>query len=422
MQKSYLTRRQLLQKLYTIAGSTVLAGTVPWLSLLNAETVVSKSPSNMVSLGMIGVGSRGSKLLQHLNTIAGVRITAVCDDYKPHYDRAIELTDGKAKGYTDYRNLFERNDIDAVVIATPLHLHARMTIDAFDAGKHVFCEKALVKTIQECNQLKAAYNKTDRILHVGHQRMFDICFLEALEKIKAGEIGPITQVKAWWHRNDNWRRPVPSANLERKINWRLYREYSLGLMTELASHHLQVANWFLATNPLKVMGSGSINFWKDGREVYDNVNLVYEYPDGVHMIYDSLISNKLYGCQIQFMGNKGTIEADTNRIICEKLPEPAGILQLINDIEHKVFDPIPLGGASWVPETASKYYGEYIVDKRNIPDSTQLSLEAFVESVRRKERLPDMFYQGLNASIASILGDKAMRTNEIVDFSKAIVI
>jgi len=418
MGNMYLTRRQLFEKLYSIAGSAALAGVVPWVDLLHADTI-KNSASECVSIGIIGVGSRGSKLLKHLKTIPNVRITAVCDDYQPHYDRALKLTDGKAVGYKDYRKLLERQDIDAVVIATPLHLHVSMTIDAFIAGKDVFCEKALAKTIDECIRLKEAYYKSRKILHVGHQRMFDVCYLEALKKIKAGEIGKITQIKAWWHRNNNWRREVPSPELERKINWRLYKEYSLGLMTELASHHIQVANWFTGTTPLKVMGSGSINFWQDGREVYDNVNLVYEYPGGVHLIYDSLISNKLYGLQIQLMGNKGTIEMETNKIYSETFPEPAGILQLINDIEHKVFDPLPIGGASWVPGTASGYYGEYIVDKRNLPDSTQLSMEAFVESVRQQKRIPDMFEQAMNAAIASILGNEAMEKDEIIYFSKA---
>ena len=108
-----------------------------------------------------------------------------------------------------------------------------------------------------------------------------------IEFIRAGQLGNITQIRAYWHRNNDWRRTVPSPELEKKINWRLYKEFSCGLMTELASHQIQVANWALGEFPDKIMGAGSINYWKDGREVHDNVNLVYTYPGGTQLIYDS---------------------------------------------------------------------------------------------------------------------------------------
>src|SRR5512138_1431800 len=134
-----------------------------------------------------------------------------------------------------------------------------------------------------------------RVFQIGHQRLFSPTFVRGHELIRAGTIGNITQIRAYWHRNRDWRNPVPSPALERTLNWRLYRAYSCGLMTELASHHLQVSNWYLDAWPLSVVGYGAINHWKDGREVYDTVNLVYRYRDGVHLVYDSLISNKFYG-------------------------------------------------------------------------------------------------------------------------------
>ena len=418
--KLIVSRRQLIQGLSVIAGSAAINGAAPWISLLNAESPEHVSPNNKVNIGIIGPGSRGHYLMSHLKTVPFVNIVAVCDDYQPHLDRAVKHTDNKAKPYTDYRKMLEQKDIDAVVIATPLHLHAQICLAAFDAGKHVFCEKSLTKTVQESVDIKKAQEKTGKILHVGHQRMFNIRYLQAMEDIKAGKIGNIKQIRAYWHRNNDWRRHVPSPELERKINWRLYREYSLGLMTELASHHIQVVNWFLGTTPLTVRGCGSINHWKDGREVYDNVNLVYEYPEGVHFVYDSMISNRHYGLEIQILGDKGLYELETGKFYSENPPAPSGIRQLINDIEHDIFDPLPLGGASWVPETAVKYQGEWIVDKRqeDIPNDTKLSLEAFAESVRNNKPIPQMCEQALASSVGTILGDEAMIRNEIIDFSK----
>ena len=190
-------------------------------------------------------------------------------------------------------------------------------------------------------------------------------------------------------------------------------------MTELASHHLQIANWFLGATPIEVMGSGSINFWKDGRELYDNVNLVYVYPNGVHVIYDSLLSNKRHGSEIQLLGAKGSIDLETSRVFSEKPPVAPGIRQLVNDLERKAFGALPIGGASWVPETASVNKGAPVLDKPSsqIPDSTQLSLEAFVNSVRDNKVIPGLAEHGLNSAIAVILGQQAMETRRIVNFA-----
>jgi predicted dehydrogenase len=417
-----ITRRELIQGMSAIAGSTLLANSLPWISVLNAQTAARVSASDKVNLAIIGPGDRGTYLMKLLFKIPSANIVAVCDDYPPYLQRAVEMTGGKAAGYADYHAMLERKDINGVIIATPLHLHTRMCLDCFDAGLHVFCEKALTKTIDEALVLEQAQKKTGRILQTGHQRMFDIRYLKAFEAMKSGKLGKITQIRAFWHRNNNWRRPVPSPELERKINWRLYREYSLGLMTELASHHLQVTNWFLESAPLSCMGSGSINYWQDGREVYDNVNVIYRYPNGVHVVYDSMISNRRHGLEIQILGDKGGYDLEAGKFYSEQPPTPPGILQLINDVEHKIFDPLPLGGSSWVPETAMDYKGDWIVNKRlkDFPNETGLSLEAFIESIRTDKPIAGMAEQGIDASIACILGDTAMQRNEIIDFSKEV--
>lgn len=128
--------------------------------------------------------------------------------------------------------------------------------------------------------------------------------------IHAGTFGEINAIRTFWNRNGDWRRSVPSPNLERLINWRLYKEFSKGLMTELACHQLQIGSWALRKIPEKVMGHGAITYWKDGRDVYDNVSCVYVFDDGVKMTFDSVISNKFYGLEEQIMGNLGTVEPE----------------------------------------------------------------------------------------------------------------
>jgi predicted dehydrogenase len=430
MEKNQLeSRREFLKKLSFFAGSGLLMTAAPGMSFAEALQDNKKSPNDRIRIGIIGVGSRGRYHVLVLNQMPEVEITAVCDNYPPNYDRAKNLTNGKAEAYWDYRELLAKNKPDAVVIATPLHEHAQMTIDALKSGCHVLCEKSMAITTDESIAMAKAQQETGKVLFVGHQRRWDIKYLKAKEMADSGFFGKITQIRAWWHRNNDWRRAVPKNHfpnhpnwkldpeyptLEHKVNHRLYREYSRGLMTELASHQIHVANWFMNKLPIAVRGSGSINYWYDGREVFDNVNLVYDYPGGVHLIYDSMTSNKQYSLEEQIMGVKGAFELENGKYFYESPPAAPGILQMINEIEHQIFDNVPLGGKSWVPESAADTSGEFFTDDYPLPNSTQLQNEAFLECIRKNKIIPGLLEEYLYATIASLMGDEAMMKNETV--------
>lgn len=399
-------RREFLKRLAAFASSSSLVAGLSWWSPLRAAPV-GDAPSDRVRLGLIGPGSRGRLHLAHLLITPGVEVAALCDDYEPHLLAGLKLVPG-AKGFSDYRKMLEMPGLDGILIATPLYLHARMCLDAFAAGQNVFCEKSLAYTIEECQAIADAHRGSSKVFQIGHQRLFSPVFLRALELVRDGRIGQITQIRAYWHRNGDWRRPVPNPSLERRINWRLYRDYSCGLMTELASHHMQVANWFLGTHPASCAGYGSINYWKDGREVYDNVNVVYRYDNGVNVVYDSVTSNAFYGSEIQIMGPKGTIEAETGRIFAEK-PTPApGIVQLINSIEHGLFDTVPIGGASWVPDLKMDTKGDYIANQKVTDDGTAISLAAFANAIRSGKPIPGMMEQACQSGVCVLMGETAM--------------
>jgi len=399
-------RREFLKGLAVVAGSSSLLAQLPWWSPLRAAPV-GESPSDRVRLGIIGVGTRGNLHLEHLLRTPGVEVAALCDDYEPHLRAGMEKAKG-AKGFSDYRQMLDVPGLDGVVIATPLYLHARMCLDAFSAGKHVFCEKSLAYTIEECQAVADAYRGSRKVFQIGHQRLFSPSFLRAYELVASGEIGPITQIRAYWHRNGDWRNPVPDPSLERRLNWRLYRAYSCGLMTELASHHMQVANWFLGMYPASCVGFGSINFWKDGRELYDNVNVVYRYPNGTQVIYDSLISNRYYGCEIQIMGPRGTIEGETGRLFAENPPPAPGIVQLINGIEHGLFEAVPVGGPSWVPDLKRDTKGRLLVTEKSTDDGTAISLAAFANAIRLGEPIQGMMEQACRSGVCVLMGQAAM--------------
>ena len=415
-------RREFLRSVSMLAGTSVMATYLPWLGTLSAQGSRRPGPADTVRLGLIGSGSRGQYLFLLLKGIPGMEMVAICDDYPPNLEQGMAMAEGKAKGYADYRNLLDDKSIDGVIIATPLYQHAHMVIDALKAGKQVFCEKAMARTTEDCMAMVRAQQETGNLLLIGHQRMFDPKYLRAFEWIRSGLIGPVTQMRAYWHRNNDWRRVLPSPDLEKRFNWRLYREFSAGLMTELASHQIQVTNYIMDEIPNTVMGAGSINYWKDGREVYDNVNLVYTYPSGTQLVYDSMTSNKHYGLEEQIMGPLGTIELEAGKIFSENPPPAPGIIQMINQIEHKVFDVIPIGGPSWVPDNPSEDKGRYILDRKPEDDGTRLQMEGFAEAIRTGEKFPGLLKEAYYASIVSLLGEQAIDTGQVIALPRELAI
>ena len=135
--------------------------------------------------------------------------------------------------------------------------------------------------------------------------------------IDKGVIGKITHVQAQWHRNKSWRRGVKDPSREEQINWRMYRKYSGGLCAELMSHQVDVADWMIGSKPKSVMGVGGIDYWKDGRDIYDNISLIFTYPEGektpVQLDHDQPSHpgpphSHGDGCREIIMGTDGAIE------------------------------------------------------------------------------------------------------------------
>ena len=411
MKHTQISRREFLKNI-GMTGAGVLLAASPWLSAFSEAVNTSNEKCR---LGVIGPGSRGRFLMSFSVQNPTVDIVALCDIYQHSIDEALKLAP-KAKVYGDYRELLENNNIDAILVATPLSSHCKIVMDAFDAGKHVFCEKTIGFTMEECFRMYNKHRSTGKIFFTGQQRLFDPRYIKAMEMIHAGTFGEINAIRTFWYRNGDWRRPVPSANLERQINWRLYKEYSKGLMTELACHQLQIGSWALNKLPEKVMGHGAITYWKDGREVYDNVSCLYVFDDGVKMTFDSVISNQFYGLEEQIMGNLGTVEPEKGKYYFESIPPAPGFLQMINDWENKLFDSLPFAGTSWAPETANENKGELILGERPKSDGTSLLLEAFVEAVITRKQPARIAEEGYYASMLCLLGHQALQEEKTLYF------
>jgi predicted dehydrogenase len=287
-----------------------------------AASGVERAEDSPVRVAVIGTGARGSDLIRALTTIDGVELTAVCDDYPPHLEQGAKYAGPQAQTFSAYHKLLDELKPQAVVIAVPLSLHYKIAADCLSAGCDVFLEKTMCYTVDEAQKLAAQVASSRRVFQVGLQRRANAIYKQAQAMVTAGMIGQVVSIKAQWHRNNSWRRPVPvprtDANwpkLERKLNWRLYKAYSQGLMAELGSHQMDVANWFLGTHPKRVIASGGIEYFRDGREVYDNISCLYEYElkDAkgqsytVRANYTSLCNNAYEGAAELVMGTKGSL-------------------------------------------------------------------------------------------------------------------
>ncbi|WP_100612887.1 Gfo/Idh/MocA family protein [Confluentibacter lentus] len=290
-----------------LAKSALLSVSV--ISATSVFGVISKNIkiNKTIKLGVIGTGDRGSGLISILNDIEGIDVVAVCDILDFRLKNGLQKTNNKAKAYINYKDLLSDKEIDAVLIAAPFNTHAQIAMDAIDAGKHVYCEKTMAKGLKEIQALVSKVSNSKLTFQTGHQYHSSRLYKHIVKLIKSGEIGEVVSFECQWNRNGNWRRPVPDPALERAINWRMYKEYSGGLVAELCSHQIDFVSWVLGENPKKIMGTGGIDFWKDGRETYDNVHLLYEYPSGVKATFKCLTNNSLNDYQIKVQGSKGTI-------------------------------------------------------------------------------------------------------------------
>jgi predicted dehydrogenase len=416
-----MKRRDFIRDVGILGG---FVSSFPWLYSCSSEAK-REIRGEKARIGMVGTGSRGMFHINHLLKNQNVEIVAICDNFQAHLNSAKERCPS-ARAFNNYKDLLSVNDIDGIIISTPLNEHADITIDALQASKHVLCEKSMALTLDDCLNMYNAYKESGKVLYIGQQRLYDPKFLRSIDMIHSGLIGEVTGIRCYWFRNNDWRRPVPEPSLERKINWRLYKEYSGGLMTELATHQIQVGNWAMKMIPETIVGMGDIVFWKDGREVYDNVCAIFRYQNGVKMTYESIISNKFNGLEEQILGNKGTMELEKGKYYFEDATPAPGILQLINNVERGIFSHVPFAGPSWVPEVALQQKGEYVMDNVSTTagdssvgaaaDGTEELVDAFCHSVITGKPVETLVEEAYYSSVLAILAIQAMEEQRTITF------
>jgi predicted dehydrogenase len=251
------------------------------------------SPNDNINIALIGAGGMGTEDVKTALQVPGAKLVAACDLYDGR------LKEAKTKWGQDifttrsYKEILNRKDIDAVIIATPDHWHQQISIDALKAGKHVYCEKPMVHSIDEGPAVIAAQKQSGKVFQVGSQGVSSLGNEKAKELLKDGAIGQLNYAEGFWARHSPlgaWQYPIPNDaspqtvdwdtfvsnttkrpfDATRFFRWRNYRDYGTGMSGDLFVHLFSSLHFITdSLGPNKVYSSGGLRYWKDGREVPD---------------------------------------------------------------------------------------------------------------------------------------------------------
>jgi predicted dehydrogenase len=328
--------------------ATGLAGTLATGKVLGAN--------DRLRLGVIGVGERGTQLAREALSCPNVEIAAFSDVYSRRLDDASAISK-EAKLHADYSELLADKTVDAVLIATPQHLHAAPFIAALEQGKHVYVERAMAFTLDEAKRMRtAAQQHPAAKVQIGHQFCSSGHAVDAIEYLSSGALGQVTAIRSHLYRNTphgkpQWSRPVfPDMTAEniawssflgaapqrdfdahRFANWRYYDDYSGGSVHENLSQ--QLAFWYRVMDigiPTAVTMRGGIYRWKDGREVPDTMTVSMEHTNcpwgDLLFTWDSGFGNNHPGTLEELLGTDATIvRAQQIRLVPQKVIQPGGV-------------------------------------------------------------------------------------------------
>jgi predicted dehydrogenase len=374
--RSGMTRRTFMKGLLAAGGAASLTAA--------AYYGYTRLHGRPVRAALIGCGDEGGVLVGEHNP-EFVEFVAACD-IRPSNKRRIfdgepgprvlwrkgfkriygNTCDRSIRWYDNYRDLLQNPEIEMVVIALPLHLHAPVAIDCLRAGKHVLCEKLMARTVGQCKEMIRAGDESDRLLSIGHQRHYSLLYAQAVELINSGVLGEVRHIRALWHRNnlptnDSWRKAIPQEDrdalpatrlhelgyrdIEELCHWRIYKRTGGGLMAELGSHQLDACSIFLGkVHPLAVTGVGLKCYYTDNREIEDHVFCTFEFPgkdymnqdlrdpvrgipaynNAVAVTYSSINTNAFEDYGECVMGTKGTLVVQTESEVMLYPPSSAG--------------------------------------------------------------------------------------------------
>jgi predicted dehydrogenase len=339
-----MKRRHFLKNIGTTAVTLPLST-----ELLATETRLLKPSVEVTANDKIRIGLIGGGIIGHYDAdtalkVAGVELTAVCDLYSGRLDYAKEKWGNQIFTTRDYRELIARSDVDAVLVCVPDHWHDRICIDAMNGGKHVYCEKPMVQKVEYGHDVIAAQKKTGKVLIVGSQRASGLLAAEAKKQFESGIIGELTYVEAVNDRSDArgaWQYAIPTDaspqtvdydrflgrapktpfDATRFFRWRNYKDYGTGVAGDLFVHLLTELHVVTSSiGPNRVFALGDLNYWKDGRDAYDLVMAMMDYPKTAkHPSFNfncrvNLADGAMGPSYTRYVGTEGSMEIRGNSL------------------------------------------------------------------------------------------------------------
>lgn len=356
------SRRNFLKKL---GGSTLAFATAPLSNLAAEEKLEERilsyekkiSSNDKIRVGVIGMGIMGYNDVATALKVPGVELVAACDLYDGRLVRAKELYGKDLFTTRDYREVINRKDIDAVIVATSDNWHARIATEALQKGKAVYCEKPMIHRISEGAGMVAAQQKSGKVLQVGSQRVSSIVYQKAAELYKSGEIGKLNMIQASFDRQSAlgaWQYTMPTDASEATVDWdryiagakkvaydpkkffwwRNYRDFGTGVAGDLFVHLLSGVHVITGSKgPQKIFSSGQLSYWKDGRDVPDVMTAIMDYPaTSAHppfqlMLKVNFISGEGDQGTIKLIGEEGVMDLRGNGLTVKHslMPKAPGI-------------------------------------------------------------------------------------------------
>jgi predicted dehydrogenase len=303
--------------------ASAIAGTAALATLGGGARDGGPRRGGSVKAALIGPGLQGKILLSALPK-GWIDMRALCDINPGHTRECVDALAqagwSRPREYQDWKQMLAREDLEAVIVATPLWTHADIVVGCLQAGKHVLCEKMMAWDLAGCHRMQDEARRSRRLLEIGYHRFSSALYQASYEAIiKPQLLGDVHYVRTVWHRDRTWRRSEkpPSPGFDPRpwgyddwdhlVNWRLFRKYSRGLMAELGSHQISIANWFLGAVPEAVYTTGAVTMGKGPREHFDHVFATFDYPGGRTATFSAIESNAYDDTYEQFMGTRGTL-------------------------------------------------------------------------------------------------------------------
>src|SRR6266404_3431347 len=427
----------------TTAATVAAATSTTILAADEARQPERVSPSDKIRLGLIGAGGQGMGDTREALKVPGVELVAVADLYDGRLTRAKEIWGNQLFTTRDYREVLARSDIDAVVIATPDHWHMRISNDAMKAGKDVYCEKPMVQQLEQGKHVIETAKSTNRILQVGSQRVSSIVYKKAKDLLASGAIGELNMVEAWWDRSSaigawqysippdaspetvDWDRflgdaPKRPFDATRFFRWRNYRDYGTGVAGDLFVHLFSGLHFVVGTTgPSRVIATGGLRYWNDGRDVPDVMMALCDYPKTASTPAFNLAlrvnfaagANESSG--FRFIGSEGvmTLSGVVTLAKKQRAKEPGYTIDTFTKATQEAF--------------LKEYRSKYPENKQDISASTQDTyappsgysdsvdhFNAFFDGMRSRKPVVEDAVFGFRAAGAALLTNRSLFENQ----------